>query len=178
METKDTQVIYKRGETHIVTVLCQDDPSKTADLVIGPRTIPGDPVSEVLKEGGEVMSLDEASDLIDEQLEKKYSKIVEVDEEKYTRMLEVLPPEVWMTNTRFNHNGCEYLVSGFRMIEYMEAFYTDHYYKVSGEAGARYFGLCREAHPIVVPNYGEQWVMDERATTAMGQYVQEVLDCL
>lgn len=193
MDENDIQVIYRRGQTNIVTVIKVDDPSETADLVIGGKTIYGTPVAEYLEkyEDAEIMSLKEADELISQQLEKQYSKIVEVDEAKYTRMLEVLPPEVWMTNEIFNHKGdngteCDYVVSGFRMTEYMEYDYTDHYYKVSGtpdgrgdwSEGPRYFAMCRKANPIVEPNYGEAWVMDERATTAMGQYVQEVLDCL
>ena len=194
MDENDIQVIYRRGQTNIVAVIKVDDSSETADLVIGGETIYGTPVAEYLEkyEDAEVMSLKEADDLISQQLEKQYSKIVEIEEEKYTDMLEVLPPEVWMRNETFNHkdehNGteCDYVVSGFRMIEYMEYDYTDHFYKVSGtpdgrgdwSEGPRYFAMCRKANPIVEPNADKQWVMDERATTAMGQYVQEVLDCL
>jgi hypothetical protein len=192
MKTKEIQVIYKRGETNIVAVLKQDDSAETADLVIGPHTIYGSPWSEVLEEGGEVMSLDEASDLIDEVLEKQYGKpFVEIDEARYTKMLEVLPPEVWMTGNRFIHDDVEYIVDGFRMCEYMEYQWTDHFYKVRPvcyrdaegtfwpinfhDGDWRYFYATRKADSIVAPNQGDNWVMDERATIAMRQYVDEVL---
>ena len=173
--TNKGKVIYRRGQTNIVAIIDVDE-----------KTIYGTPVAECLEkyEDAEIMSLKEADELISQQLEKQYRKITEIDEEKYTSMLEVLPPEVWMTNKIFNHKGdngteCDYVVSGFRMTEYMEYDYTEHFYKISGMPdGDRYFALCRKAHPIVEPNYGEAWVMDERATTALGHYVQEVLDCL
>ena len=163
-------VIYKKGKSNIEA------------LVDGDVTHYGKrPIAEVIDEsGGELMNFEVALELIANVLEKTYSKpFTEIEESEYQEMLEVLPPEVWMTGQRYERDGITYNVEGFRMCEYTEAQYTSHFYCIIGpHNNKRYFSGIRAADEAAPINEGVNFIMNAQANVAMGVYVEEILDLL
>lgn len=167
---EEIQVIYKKGKSNIEA------------LVDGDVTHYGKrPIAEVIEEsGGELMNFEVALELIANLLEKTYSKpFMEIEESEYQEMLEVLPPEVWMTGQRYERDGITYNVEGFRMCEYTEAQYTSHFYSIIGPYdNKRCFSAIRAADEAAPINEGVNFIMNAQANVAMGVYVEEILDLL
>lgn len=167
---EEIQVIYKKGKSNIEA------------LVDGDVTHYGKrPIAEVIDEtGGELMNFEVALELIANVLEKKYDNpFMEIEETTYQQMLEVLPPEVWMTGQRYERDGITYNVEGFRMCEYTEAQYTDHFYSIIGPYNIkRCFAATKAADEAAPINEGVNFIMDTQANEAMGVYVEEILDLL
>ena len=176
----EIQVIYKKGKSNIEAIVND-----------GVTQYGKKPIAEAIEEtGGELMDFEEALNLIADVLEERYNKpFKEIDEFRYQEMLEVLPPEVWMTGQNFKHNGKTYNAEGFRLCEYMEAQYTQHFYCInlvpeSGEAVTeehtrmRYFEAIRAADPAAPINDGVSFIMNAQANVAMGVYVPEILELL
>ena len=165
---EEIQVIYKKGKSNIEA------------LVDGDVTHYGKrPIAEVIDEsGGELMNFEVALELIANVLEKKYDKpFIEIEESEYQEMLEILPPEVWMTGQKYEKNGIEYNVEGFRMCEYTEAQYTSHFYSIKTLGiCTRYFSAIRAADEAAPINEGVDFIMNAQANEAMGVYVEEILD--
>jgi len=181
----EIQVIYKKGKSNIEAIVND-----------GVTQYGKKPIAEVIEEtGGELMDFEEALNLIADVLEERYNKpFKEIDEFRYQEMLEVLPPEVWMTGQTFKHNGKTYHAEGFRMCEYMEAQYTQHFYCITLGAATeqevlenlenpetirmRFFEAVRAADPAAPINDGLSFIMNAQANVAMGVYLPEILELL
>mgnify|MGYP005990873467 FL=1 len=165
-------VIYEPGETILVARISRDGKHTRHS---------GQLVSDVLSEypRAKVMSFDEASKLIDIAMEEKYvTAFSEITNEQYQDSFECLPPEMWMHNKRFEHNGEKYLVEGFRMIEYTAGSIVNHFYRVKKEnSDVKCFSAGKVAHTkLHCYDYDEMYWGNAIANEAMSIYVPELLE--
>lgn len=122
-ELMQTNCLYKPGELHIYDIVKGDKAIYSNHL--------GEGIDKILSKGYELMPFSKALELMKiAENEKVVSNWEEITEDRFDEMLNVLPPENWIRQGKYQE---------FRMCEYYTSDITSHYFKF----GDRYFAALR-----------------------------------
>ena len=129
--------IYKEGEEYVKTTVTNGKCDYTGALNDLAKDYTVEQYLKKLEDGYSCIPLDEAIEKITAIRTDKYIKPWdEITEVRYAEMLEVLPPEKWLSV-----NG----VNIFRLCEYTDSTITMHFGSING----RYF----QAHKFITDRY-------------------------